>query len=78
MVAKSRGTINGFSRSGNVICITELSFKLSDVKESQESCLFRSVKYERLNNRLLLLKKKKKKPNPNEFTEELISSSAEF
>lgn len=34
MIAKNRGAINGFSWSENIIYVTELSFKLSDVKES--------------------------------------------
>lgn len=75
MIAKSRGAINSFSKSGNVICITELSFKLSDVKEPQESCLFISVKYE-IEQQVIITEKKK--PNPNEFMEELVSTSAEF
>lgn len=57
MIAKSRGAINSFRKSGNVICITELSFKLSDVKEPQESCLFISVKYE-IEQQVIITEKK--------------------
>lgn len=79
MIAKSRGAINGFSRSENVIYVTELSFKLSDVKESWDSCLFRSVRVSVMRHRTTgNYYWKKPKPKPNEFMEKLISSSPEF